>query len=214
MASNENVRRNTTSVDIATFLVTVRRIVAKIRNSPLLWQALEGQLRLLNIKPLRPLLDCKTRQNSTDDMLQRLLHLRPGIEKIYLTESALYDLNLNLKKAEWDIISHLVKIFTVFSNATKFLSGTRYPTLWSTLPYFSVLMGRLEKLISSERNATIKKACNEAWLLLRKYYTRTDSHSVYAIATILDPRMKLEGFKVQGWKKEDIEYVCIFKYGY
>ena len=198
-----------TKTDIGSSLKIARCIVAKIRSSKILWEALKNQASAENIKPLRPLLDMKVRWNSTYDMLERLIYLKPAINNLCKTNTYLSSKGLVLDESDWKFIKRLRDILWIFVRGTKDLSGSSYPTLARQLPYYVHIMAKLEKEVveeamenSYEYENPLWAAVDEAWNVMRNYYNKTGS--VQNIATILDPRAKLKTFANLSWDDEDI----------
>jgi hypothetical protein len=199
-----------------TLLAKVRRLIRKIRKSATLTDLLEAQCITLKIPPRKVILDSPTRWNSTYDMFSILLQLRPAISILYAIAKPIYKLRmLEISDVEWDMLEDLVQTLALFKKLSTLISGSSYTTLGSVLPYYCKLLMSLEKSAekytmnvnddSSEALlAPLGFACNEAWLKLKEYYNRTDMHSHFRLATILDPRYKLDVFKTLDWKKRDI----------
>ena len=59
-----------------------RKIIAKIRASTRLWEALQAQSLAARISAKRPILDMPIQWNSTYSMLEQLLELRPAIDAV------------------------------------------------------------------------------------------------------------------------------------
>ena len=59
-----------------------RKIIAKVRASTHLWEALQAQALAARIPSRRPIIDMPVRWNSTYSMLERLLELRPAIDAV------------------------------------------------------------------------------------------------------------------------------------
>ena len=54
-------------------------------------------------------------------------------------------------------------------------------------------------------------AINNAWIVLKKYYSMADpNHSVYASATLLNPTLR-ERFFHENWTGEMSSYTCVMK---
>lgn len=70
-----------TSVRFGAILVKVRQIVRKFRQSPIKNEVLQKRVRAAFGKPLKVQLDCKTRWNSTEAMLERYLQLYDCIDE-------------------------------------------------------------------------------------------------------------------------------------
>lgn len=106
---------------------------------------------------------------------------------------------------EWALLQRLKDILDIFVKATEHLSGSTYATISTQLPYFSVLAGRLEAIIDLERLAMdqpdssplFHDACTASWQKLNFYHSKVGS--AQGIATILDPRCKIQTFRNLGW---------------
>ena len=135
-------------------------------------------------------------------MLNRLLQLRPAVHAICQLEQALRPYLLS--EEDWNLIQRLKGILGIFVKATEHLSGSTYPTLSSQLPYFAILSSRLEKVVydlrQTDPDSDLCQAVNQAWIKLNQYHRQTTSSQ--SIATILDPRCKLQTFRHLGWKDE------------
>ena len=135
-------------------------------------------------------------------MLRRLLILRPAVHAVCHLEESLRQYLLT--EEDWILLGHLKSVLEIFVKATEQLSSSLYPTLSIQLPYFIVLASRLEQLIDelrlSDPESDLLYAVNEAWSKLNDYHTR--AVSAQAIATILDPRFKLQTFYNLSWKEE------------
>ena len=200
---NETMDENSIAPpDISGVLWRVRRIVIKVRALNLIWEA---QVSAAKLPSLHLILDMRVRWNSTHDMLNRFIQLRPAIHAICQIESSL--LPYRLSNDDWNILIGLRSCLDTFIKATEHLSGSTYPTLSSQLPYFIVLASRLEGQINAMKSKDpaniLIPALNAAWVKLDEYHSRTGS--AQAIATILDPRYKLTALRNLSWTEPWIE---------
>ena len=105
------------------------------------------------------------------------------------------------------------KVLALFVDATEFASGSTYSTLSSQLPYYQFLQNALHELIQSEPCGLIDEnldhhfsvcricvAADNAYQKLNEYWIKTDANTGQVIATILDPRMKLQLFRNLEWE--------------
>ena len=221
LASDEqNDGRDNNEVGPATTLHKLRQIVAKIRSSNLLWEALQEDAQRKQVNWLVPVLDVRVRWNSTHKMIQRALYLRPALDRLLTIDNSRKfskaRVPLTLLPQDWDILERVEKILCLFVDATDFASGSTYPTLSSQLPYYQFLQNGLHELIENERpveddpdphSATYRicAAADDAYQKLNQYWIKTDSHTGQIIATILDPRMKLQLFRNLEWEAIWIE---------
>ena len=207
-------------VDPATTLHKLRQILAKIRSSNLLWESLQEDAQRKRLNWLVPILDVRVRWNSTHKMIQRALHLRPALERLLAIDNSQKfskaRIPLTLSHSDWKTLERFEKILSLFVDATEFASGSSYPTLSSQLPYYQYLQNSLHELIEKEREREnniapdtaaykIWAAADDAYRKLNQYWVKTDSNTGQVIATILDPRMKLQLFRNLEWETTWIE---------
>jgi len=207
-------------VDPATSLRKLRQIVAKVRSSNILWEALQEDVQRKRLAWLVPILDVRVRWNSTYKMIERALYLRPALERLLAVDNtrkfSKARIPLTLSITDWNTLERVSRILSLFVDATEFASGATYPTLSSQLPYYQFLQNALHELIESERpmeddpdpTSTTYKIClaaDDAYQKLNKYWVKSDSNTGQVIATILDPRMKLQLFKNLQWEANWIE---------
>jgi len=148
-------------------------------------------------------------------MIERALYLGPALERLLAVDNtrrfskARTPLTLSLR--DWDTLERVSRILSLFVDATEFASGSTYPTLSSQLPYYRFLQNALNELIESEQPieddpdsaSTTYKICaaaDDTYQKLNQYWVKTDSNMGQVIATILDPRIKLQLFKNLQWE--------------
>ena len=103
------------------------------------------------------------------------------------------------------------------------MSGSFYPTLSMTVPLYNILIDHVEDVIGDENeedqiddennseeeeeewSQVIKNAAKKSKVKLLEYYNKTGD--IYLIATILDPRLKLQYYKDQKWDNELISNI-------
>jgi hypothetical protein len=196
---------------VAKIFRIARKIIAKIRKSNLLTEALEDILKKKCMPVLKLILDVRTRWNSTHFMVQRLLKLRPAIDILCVREPALYRLNLLLDDFDWKWLGILDEVLEVYARPTTLVSGDTYPTLAYQLPQYWQLALKLREFGKRfeqgepEENETLEEACSIGWSKLNQYHLKTDGVTAPRIATALDPRFKLRTLELLGWKTGDIK---------
>ena len=204
-------------------LSRLRRIIAKIRSSTTLWEGLKTEVEAIKMDWLAPILDVRVRWNSTHKMIERALELRPALERLLTFDPsrAFHRAALTLSRSDWIVLEKLKDILQVFVMGTKFASGSTYPTLTMQLPYYQFTQNRLHRLIQAERESSIHgdseldaqastllwAAADEAYKKLNLYWQKTDDHSGQAVATMLDPRMRLKVFENLQWEPEWVDDV-------
>jgi len=81
------------------------------------------------------------------------------------------------------------------------MSNSTYLTLSITIPIYNTLVDHVEDTISSVAiNLIIIEAARACKEILLKYYNKTNES--YIIATILDPRLKIQYYKDNNWGDE------------
>lgn len=106
---------------------------------------------------------------------------------------------------EWAYVKKLNGLLEGFETMTKCISGSFFPTLNRAMSVYNRLIDDLEDFIEHEDDALLKQAANQGKIKLLKYYSKTDSTPIYAVATAMDPRMRFNWWKAQGWD----EYVQV-----
>ena len=149
-----------------------------------------------------------SRWNSTHAMIKRLCQLRPAIDDITHTEQNFWALGLSLDSHDWYWLERLGEVLEVFVEATHFLSGESYPTLFTQYPYYALLTKKLDEIVRVERengNDSLASACAEGWKKLNDYHVKADQTTPPSVAVLLDPRVKAAGLKRLGWTKKQID---------
>ena len=199
------------SLDPATTLRKLRKVIAKIRSSNLLWDALWTEADAVKMDWLTPILDVRVRWNSTHKMIQRAIALRPALDRLLTIDPTkiFRRTSLRLTENDWSTLYRLEQILDVFVEATSFASASTYPTLTQQLPYYQFIQNKLHEIVEKERamddgetSYLLWAAADEAYKKLNQYWQKTDEHTGQIVATILDPRMKLMVFENLGWDQE------------
>jgi hypothetical protein len=105
-----------------------------------------------DIRTLQPLLDNKTRWNSTFTMLRRAKQLRRPIHLfcIQYVESKDLDPSVMISDETWELVGQICEILELFDYATEKLQGVAkealHGSLWECLPMIEVLLSEVEQL--------------------------------------------------------------------
>ena len=84
------------------------------------------------------------------------------------------------------------------------MEGYKYPTLSLVVPLYNQLMSDLKACSeNSLKTIAVRAAALAAYDKLNKYYEKTSTCNI--IATICDPRLKLQYFERNGWSNCDGE---------
>jgi uncharacterized protein DUF4413 len=96
------------------------------------------------------------------------------------------------------MFEQILKFFKPFKEVTTIMSGSTYPTLSTTVPLYNILIDHIEDTVDLENADQIIIAaaatCKEK---LEEYYNKTNKTCL--IATILDPRFKIQYYEDSNW---------------
>lgn len=141
-------------------------------------------------------------------MLERMIYLRPALERLIRLEYKLGPSGFVLSSTDWDLLDRLKEVLSIFVVATTHISATQYPTRQFQLPYYTILLRDLYIFKDEEKEygiLALAKACEDSYNLLNRYWKKNDEHSSQVIAMILDPRIKLATFTHIGWEDEWVQ---------
>jgi len=198
----------------------LRRIVVKIRSSPQRRNTLKGQCGACGIGSKKLILDVRVRWNSTYAMIERACELRIPLSNLTKLNPDLPELS----DEEWELLGVVARLLSIFDQATRALSATEYPTLNRAVPIYNYLFNKLEDFrdacdgkASAQGDAAIidqcspvvkdafSKAIKAAHDKLCTYYGKTWA-DMYAIAVILDPRLKADYYMANKWGQRHITH--------
>jgi hypothetical protein len=98
------------------------------------------------------------------------------------------------------MFEQILKFFKPFKEVTILMSGSTYPTLSTTVPLYNILIDHIEDTASLESAEqiiiTAAAICKEK---LEEYYNKTNKTCL--IATILDPRFKIQYYEDNNWNE-------------
>ncbi|CAJ0749910.1 1008_t:CDS:2, partial [Entrophospora sp. SA101] len=174
-ANNEDEVLNIDDNDVNGFhtIMKLRKLIVKIKSSPQRRERFSKACELANLKYKELILDIVTRWNSTVGRADRDM------------------IKWVLNEEEWSKLVEISQLLHLFSRATKHISTNHYPTLTSTVPIFNWLIDNLEDYEHNLNGTSdIKGKVKEVIEKLKFYY----------IATILDPRLKLDYYRDNNWE--------------
>lgn len=173
-------------------IANVKKVVNIFRTSILAANQLKECQKDLKMDQLKVVQDVCTRWNSFYYCIKRLLQNNAAIEMAL----ARLGKSLNaLSQYEIDILKDLCKLLEPFEEATKITSGEKYATSSIIIPTIDGLWDNLENLLASIETPEVLVVATE---LKRQIINRLfpyESDDCLKMATILDPRIKLHGFK-------------------
>ncbi|KAH9926054.1 uncharacterized protein B0H18DRAFT_876771 [Fomitopsis serialis] len=134
-------------------------------------------------------------------MLKFAFEYRVAIDSI-TADKSLKLRKFELDDEEWQIVSELNTIL----GATLFYSQDSVFAIANVIPSMDKLDEILNpKSATQQYRPAIQAAMRLGKKVMNKYYSRTDCSSVYRIAMVLHPGLKLEYFKQNRWPREWID---------
>ncbi|CAJ0633387.1 3590_t:CDS:2 [Entrophospora sp. SA101] len=167
----------------------LRKLVVKIRSSPQRRERFSRQCIALNINDLQLIPDIKTRWNSSFEMMKRALLLREPLHNMVSADKELK--SYILSDNDWQRIEKISNLLECFQIATSEISNAHYPTLGRSVPIYNYLIDLIEDFLELQHPEDICSAAEKAKDKLQKFYPTSDG-LVYIVATIMDPRLKMQ----------------------
>ena len=131
--------------EVTDLITKVRNIFRKIRNSSLLIGELRDFCQPFKIQFIKPILDCRTRWNSSLDMLTVFRDLKLSIKSLCENNSEMR--NYRISDIEWEAIDIIISYLRIFKQVSDLLSAEKYPTLPVAVLAFNVLLDKVEKIV-------------------------------------------------------------------
>ena len=134
------------------------------------------------------------RWNSTYDMLERSLQMKAAIE-LYATGKG-----IEFDKGSWEKFEVIKKFLGPFKAVSVYMCADTYPTLSMAVPNYNKLISHIMK--HGDQTApghyatsvdSLHNACVASYAKITEYYIKTSD--CFTIATVLDPRLKLEFYE-------------------
>ena len=180
----------------------LRKLIARIRASPQRVEKLARQCEASGVPKRRALMDVKNRWGSTYKMLERAMLLREPLTHVAASEAELC--GLILTDDEWRLVAEIRWLLQVFEGATEMICASKRPTLTSAIPIYNALIRSCEEFAEgSAESGILSGAVGAARSKLCAYYAKADA-AAYSVATIIDPRVKLEYYRYKGWEGKRI----------
>ena len=210
--------------DITALMAKCRAIVSSIRKSSILYERINTLANGSSIKA-GPVIDMRVRWNSSYTMLQRMVLYQSILEKLYDAFNSVPGITDTQRKKLFDskltgnqcqVVEALRRVLERFDEATKVLSGQKYPTL--SLAYAIVFS--LLHYLNHRSSDSIKNEIKDMLLDSYNRYMFRDGKEMELIrvSALLDPlthdllapenKRAAESFilKEVMWRKDDFEW--------
>jgi hypothetical protein len=187
----------------------LRELVTAIRYSPLKLEKLKGHCNSFSIPFHKPILDVKTRWNSSYDMITRALELKQPLSLLTDELSRENSDFISLDTSDWDIFRELSLLLRPFKQVTERISGQHYATFNTVLPLYNFLMDHCDEnrtkylnwsegaarspyrtiISTSDILKDLIQATKAASKKFDKYYNIQSDYAIAAL--VLDPRLNV-----------------------
>lgn len=172
-------------------VVKLRNLIKKVRKSVQMRQKLKKCCEIFNIKYLVPIIDVKTRWNSTNEMMKRGQYLRDPLRSLSSHEPKLK--SFQITDSQWDHLGKIQEVLVKFERATKLVSMERHPTITAYLRIFAWLTSTLKDVIANK--SILTPAARLGLAKLEKYQPTIETTKIPFFAVILNPALKMAYFK-------------------
>lgn len=203
--------------ELTDFIGKIRKICKKIKYSGVIAAELEDFCKAFKLTYVKPVLDCKTRWNSSLKMLEFVQKLSPAIKLLCDNNTKMKE--FKLQDVEWKAVDLLVQYLQIFKEATDLLSAEKYPTLPMAVMAINIVIDSVEKTCFALDRKENRTPLDE--ILIVAFQTGRDKilkhyklcHWFYSASLILDPRHKIKKFSKTEWGKrlEKQSFKCFEK---
>lgn len=174
----------------------IATLVRKIRKSPQLIQKFYKHCSFHDMKEAMPIIDVQTRWNSTFFMLEMASKYRQPLDDLASKENWK---KLRVSADEWRSLGKLSGILKALQDATTWISGSNYATIYKSAFIYEFISAELKECKRlTFGDAILLESIECATVKLEKYYDRLTPISL--IATVLDPSKNIAWFEL-AWKK-------------
>ncbi|XP_074299201.1 zinc finger BED domain-containing protein RICESLEEPER 2-like [Silene latifolia] len=172
--------------EVKTIISNVHESVDYINQSDLRLKKFTELVQQFNLKERRLVLECKTRWNSTYEMLACVIKFKKVFARLAQADRSY---TYCPSAEDWVKIEKLSEILEVFNDTTNIISGSEYPT--SNL--FLAEIYRIKVLLDTQLvtyDEFVKKLVKKMKERFDKYWGQCNL--LMAIGAVLDPRLKMK----------------------
>ncbi|XP_061704198.1 zinc finger BED domain-containing protein 4-like [Cydia pomonella] len=171
-------------------LTAARRIVTHFNHSSTAQEKMVLIQNELNLPKHKLIQDVTTRWNSTFYMCERLIEQKRAVSLYISDYSGSINFN-NLTERQWQLVKELLTILQPFEEITR-ITSSNFSCISEVIPHVNILLKYLAKPASDDSNTvTMRKRLQTE---LKARFEGIQDDIVYTLATILDPRYKLNFF--------------------
>lgn len=184
----------------------LRKLIKKVRKSCQMREKLWKLCQVYGIKYLVPIIDVKTRWDSTFEMIERAAYLKTPLRALCSNEKSLK--SLLMSESEWSVLGSLQVLLQKFHRSTKRMSMERHPTICSYLPTLDWLLESLKSFIKDNSGA-MSSAAQKGLDKLEEYEIELQlkSSMLPYVGIFLNPAVKLNFFKEHNYNKSSIKEI-------
>lgn len=199
--AGENEKRNSQGT-----VPKLRKLIKKIRKSCQMRVKLMKLCQSYGIKHLVPIIDVKTRWDSTFEMIQRADYLKTPLRALCSNEKSLK--SFLMTDEEFSELDKLQVLLQKFHRSTKLMSMERHPTICAYLPTLDWLLESLKSFIRNNSPA-MATAAQSGLDKLKEYEKelQLESSKIPYMGTFLNPALKLNFFKEHNYSKLSIKEI-------
>lgn len=167
-------------------------------------EALKKTCESMGVKYKVPIIDVKTRWNSSYHMLERASELKEPLAKLYTQFKSFSSFMITPR--EWSDIDIIKKLLQKFDRATKFISMERHTSISAYFPTLDWLINALESFIE-ENCGSVVLAAEKGLAKLKKYKLLMENAKIPLIAMFLNPSLKLSYLKEHNHSKASVKKI-------
>lgn len=148
---------------------------------------------MMGVKYLELACDMPVRWNSTDKMLTTALKMEKPIRAVLLNQEWDPSVRANLTPTDedWALLKEMSVFFDIFRRPTVQSQADKYPTLHNTIPDYLHILRQLNVWQLQNQQPSLKNAAKASHKILLEYYKKSLETRHSFVATICDPRYKL-----------------------
>ncbi|KAK8579201.1 hypothetical protein V6N12_069530 [Hibiscus sabdariffa] len=178
-------------------LQQVQDIIEKVHDTVDFLNASDARLKRFgelasqyNVQDRKLILECKTRWNSTYDMLDCAIKFRKVFPRYALHD---HPYNYCPDDDEWEKIEKLLEILKVFKATTNIISGSEYPTA-------NLFLGEVRriKVLLDVKSESLDDFVKSMVANMKERFTKYwgECNLLMAIGSVMDPRLKMRAVEI------------------